>query len=84
MHPATARACQSKKVGQVVPHLVDELHLLIQEVVLQEVTELGVSASRTQGMKIHKGLVQALLRAKVASMVYLTPLEMALAAVPIL
>ena len=29
------------QVGQVVAHLLDELHLLIQEVVLQEVTELS-------------------------------------------
>ena len=35
------------KFGQVVTHLLDEFHLLFQEVALQEVTKVGV-----QGMQI--------------------------------
>ena len=33
---------QPAEVGQVVTHLLDEFHLLLQEVTLQEVTEAGV------------------------------------------
>ena len=41
-------------------HLLDEFHLLIQEVVLQEITELRVCVGRTEDMQIQKGLVQVL------------------------
>lgn len=44
---------------QVVAHL-DEFHLLIKEVALQEGTEMGVCGVRTQAMQIPKDLVQAL------------------------
>ena len=56
-----ARACQaawvwpclSREVVEVVVHLLDELYLLIQEVVIQDVTEMRVFAGRSQGIKIH-------------------------------
>jgi hypothetical protein len=41
----------------VVAHLLDELHLLVLEVVLQEVTEMRVCAGRAQSMQIQNGLV---------------------------
>ncbi|KAF6094757.1 hypothetical protein HJG60_011855 [Phyllostomus discolor] len=53
---------QPAAVSQVVAHLFDEFHLFIQEVVLQEVTEMRVCVGRTQGMQIPKGLVQVLLQ----------------------
>lgn len=34
----------------IIMHLPDEFHLLIQAVVLQEVTEVAVCRGRTQGM----------------------------------
>lgn len=40
--------------------LLDELHLLIREVALQEVTEVGGCTGRTKGMQIQKDLVQVL------------------------
>ena len=46
----------------MVAHLPEELHLLIQDVALQEVLEEGVCAGRTQGARIQKGLVQVLLQ----------------------
>lgn len=52
------------QVAQVVTHLLGELHLLLQEAVLQEPTELGVSVCRSQGMQIQEGLVQALLQGR--------------------
>ena len=61
-------ACQPIEVGQVVTHLLDEFHLLIQEIVLQEVTEMRLCVSRTQGRQIQKGLFQVLSKAKAASM----------------
>lgn len=54
--------CQPTDVGQVVAHLLDELHLLIQEVAFQEVTEMRVCTGRSQGMQIQEGLVQVLLQ----------------------
>jgi hypothetical protein len=42
----------------MVAHLLDEFHLLIQEVAFQEVTEMRVRAGRTQGMQIQEGLIQ--------------------------
>ena len=54
--------CQPREVSQVVAHLLDELHLLIQEVAFQEVTEMRVRAGRTQGMQIQEGLIQVLLQ----------------------
>ena len=56
------RTSQPAEVGQVVTHLLDEFHLLIQEAALQEVSEVRVCAGRTQGMQVQKGLVQVLLR----------------------
>ena len=53
---------QTAEAGQVVTHFLDELPLLIQEVALQEVAEVGVCSGRTQGMQIQKGLVQVLLQ----------------------
>nr|CAA38248.1 unnamed protein product [synthetic construct] len=50
------------EVGQVVAQLLDELHLLIQEVAFQEVTEVRVCAGRAQGVQIQEGLVQVLLQ----------------------
>ena len=44
------------KVSQVVAHLLDHLHPLIQEV-----TEVRVCVSRTEGMEIQEDLVQVLL-----------------------
>ena len=46
----------------MVAHLLDEFHLLIQEVAFQEVTEMRICAGRTQGMQIQEGLVQVLLQ----------------------
>lgn len=54
--------CHPTEVGQVVAHLLDDLHLLIQEVAFQEVTKMRVCAGRTQGMQIQEGLVQVLLQ----------------------
>ena len=45
------------EVSQLV-HLLDEFHLLFQEVVLQEVTEMSVCVGRTQGLQSQKGLLQ--------------------------
>ena len=45
-----------------VAHLPDELHLLIQKVAFQEVTEMRVCVVRTKGMQIQEGLLQALLQ----------------------
>ena len=59
-HPAWGPA--RVEVSQVVAHLLDEFHLLIQEVFLQEVTEVRVCMGRTQGMQIPKALVQVLLQ----------------------
>ena len=53
---------QPAEVSQVVTHLLDEFCLLIQEVVLQEVTEVSVCVGRTQGMQIQKDLAQVLLQ----------------------
>ena len=53
---------QPAEVSQVVTHLPDEFHLLIQEVFLQEVAEVRVCAGGTQDTQIQKGLVQALLQ----------------------
>ena len=41
--PAQLRlgSSQPAEVGQVVTHLLDELHLLLQEVTLPKVTEVG-------------------------------------------
>ena len=50
------------EVRQVVVHLLNEFHLLIQEVILQEVTEMGIYVGRTQGRQIPKGLAQVLLQ----------------------
>ena len=49
---------QPAEVDHVVAHLLDEFHLLFQEVALQEVIELGLCVDRTQGMQIQKGRVQ--------------------------
>ena len=46
-------------VSQVVVHLLDEFHLPIQDVVLQEVTELRVCVGRAQGRQVQKSLGQA-------------------------
>ena len=46
----------------MVLHLLEKLHLLIQEVAFQGATEMRVCAGRTQGMQIQEGLVQALLQ----------------------
>lgn len=43
--------CQPMVVAQVIAHLLDELHLFIQEVTFQEVTEMRVCAGRTQVMQ---------------------------------
>ena len=43
------------EVSQLV-HLLDEFHLLFQEVVLQEVTEMSICEGRTQGLQTPKGL----------------------------
>ena len=44
-HPSLG-ATQPADVSQVVAHLLEELHLLIQEMVLQEVTELSERRER--------------------------------------
>ena len=49
---------QPEEISLVVAHLLVEFHLLIQEVVLQEATEMRVWVGRTQAMQIPKGLVQ--------------------------
>ena len=54
------------EVGQMVAHLLDEFHLLIQIVAFQEVTEMRVRAGRTQeameaALAMEKNLNQALL-----------------------
>jgi hypothetical protein len=54
--------CQPREVSQVVAHLLDERHLLIQEVAFQGVTEMRVCAGRTQGMQIHESLALVLLQ----------------------
>ena len=54
--------CHPAEVGQMVAHLLDEFHLLIQIVAFQEVTEMRVRAGRTQGMQIQEGLIQVLLQ----------------------
>ena len=54
--------CQPMEAGHVVAQLLDELHLLIQEVAFQGATEMRVCAGRTQGMQIQEGLVQVLLQ----------------------
>lgn len=59
--------CQPTEVGQLVVHLLDELHFLMQEVVFQKVTEMRVCVSRVQGMQIQEGLIQVFSRAKAAS-----------------
>ena len=51
---------QTLDVSQVVTHLFEEFHLLFQEMVLQEVTEIRVCAGRTQGVQIQKNLVWVL------------------------
>ena len=58
---ASLGAGQPVEVSQVVAHLLDEFHLLIQEVVLPK-SELRVCVVRTWGMQIQKGLVQVLLQ----------------------
>lgn len=45
----------------MVANLLDELHLLMQEVAFQEVTEMRACVGRTQGMQNQEGLVQVLL-----------------------
>ena len=54
-------AGQPAEMSQVAAHLLDEFCFLIWKVILQEVTEMGVCAGRTQGMQIQKGLLQLLL-----------------------
>ena len=44
------------EVGQVVTHLLDEFHVLFYKVVLQEITDVGVSAGRSQAMPDPTGL----------------------------
>lgn len=51
---------QPAELNQLVAHILDKFYLYIQEVVLQEVTDMGVYSGRTQGMQIQKGLIQAL------------------------
>lgn len=46
------RCSQPVDVGQVAAHPLDELHLLIQEVVFQEATEMRVCVDRAQGVRI--------------------------------
>ena len=58
-HPSLG-ASQPAEVRQVVAHLLDEFHLLTQEVVLQEVSEMRVCVDRIQGIQVQKGLVQVL------------------------
>lgn len=58
-HPSL-EISQPAEVCQVVASLLDELHLLIREVALQEVTEVGGCRGRTKGMQIQKDLVQVL------------------------
>ena len=41
----------------MIAYLLDDFHSLIEEVDLQEVTEMRVCVSRTQGMQIQKGLI---------------------------
>ena len=53
---ASRGTSQPAEIGQVVTHLLDEFHLLIQEVALQEVTEVGVCMGRTQSMQFQKCL----------------------------
>lgn len=71
VHPEMAGAHQSAlamalpmQLGQVVVHLLDELHILIQEVVFQEVTKMRVCAGSTQGMEIQECLVQVILQGR--------------------
>ena len=49
-----------EEVAQVVV-LLDEFHLVVQEVFLQEVKEMGVSVGRTQGMQLQQDPVQGFL-----------------------
>lgn len=54
--------CQPTEVGRVIVRLLNELHILIQEVAFQEVAEMRVCVGSTKGMKIQEGLVQVLLQ----------------------
>ena len=62
-----ARGGQPAEVSQVVTHLLDELHLLTQEVAPQEVLELRVCAGRTRAHKSPRARVRPCSRAPAAS-----------------
>ena len=49
------------EVGQVVAHLPDDFHHLVEEADLQEATEAGVCTGRKQATQTQKGLLQVLL-----------------------
>ena len=55
-------AGQPVDVSQVVAHILNKFHLLIREMVLQEVAMLRVSEGRAWDMQIQKGLVQILIQ----------------------
>ena len=67
-HPSLG-ASQPAEVRQVVAHLLDEFHLLTQEVFLQEVSEMRVCVDRTQGIQVQKGRFRFFSMTMVASMV---------------
>lgn len=50
--PSPAWGCPACRGESGGGHLVDEFHLLMQEMVLQKVTEMGVSTDRSWGMQI--------------------------------
>lgn len=51
---------QPVEVGQVVAHLPDDFHHLVEEVELQEATEAGVCTGRKLATQTQKGLLQVL------------------------
>ena len=46
--PAQPNASQPVEVSQVVAYLLDEFHLLTYEVILQDVTEVGICTGTTR------------------------------------
>ena len=58
-HPAQPGGPPACGGDSGVAHLLDEFHLPIQDLVLQEVTELRVCAGRAQGRQVQEGLGQA-------------------------
>lgn len=54
------RVSQPADDGQIVTHLLDELHLLLQELVFKKGKEVDIFVGRGQGLQLQKVPVQAL------------------------